>query len=124
MRHRCSFCDRDERAAGPTVHGPGVNICEGCTRGYVEAMLHPAEALAADSAHLDHPPCSFCGERLGSSLLRFRQDKAVICASCIHLSAAIFLERAPAADLEDQVAELERLYPDLSSPVRVRRSSY
>jgi hypothetical protein len=105
------------------VHGPGVNICVGCTRGYVEAMLHPAEAPAADAAHLDHPPCSFCGERLGSSLLRFRQDKAVVCAACVHLAAAIFLERAPAADLEGQVAELERRCPDLSSPARVRKSS-
>lgn len=117
MRHHCSFCDRDELLAGPLVRGATVNICERCTRGYVDAMLRPSDAPAAAAAHLDHPACSFCGERLGSSLLRFRRGKAVICASCVHFAALIFLDRTPAADLAGQVAELERRYPDLSSPV-------
>lgn len=116
MHPYCSFCDRSELLAGHLVQGP-INICEGCTRGYIEAMLHPASAPATIAANLDHPPCSFCGKRLGSSLLRFRHGNAVICAPCVYLTAIILLEEAPAGDLAAQVAELKRLYPDLSAPL-------
>ncbi len=95
----CSFCRRPGIELASLVAGPGVYICERCTR---EATLLAADPdaktahtpLAVVPAGQEDTACTFCGESTGSNRLVAGPD-AVICSQCLVICREITAEDEP-----------------------------
>jgi hypothetical protein len=91
---RCSFCGRarTERRCR-VVSGPGVCICEDCSRSAAAAL----SANAADHDVIGPDRCGFCGKwsgvearSPGGAVRLFRGPRTTICHQCVALTVEIF----------------------------------
>ena len=94
----CAFCGTTQEGAGKLIAGPGVAICEGCSRLALD-LLVAGEGQAGGSLSLvggdpqDRARCSFCGKRSRRvGRLVAGSGGVNICGECLDLCIEILRE--------------------------------
>jgi ClpX C4-type zinc finger len=94
----CAFCGATQEGAGKLIAGPGVAICDGCSRVALD-LLVTGEAQAGGRLSLvggdphDRTRCSFCGKRSRRvGHLVAGSGGVHICGECLDLCTEILRE--------------------------------
>jgi Clp amino terminal domain, pathogenicity island component/ClpX C4-type zinc finger len=93
-RRTCSFCARNGADAANLIAGPGVYICDRCTRDATQLTTEPAGAAAHTTltvipAGQQNANCDFCGKPRTSVDHLVTGPGASICAECLALCREI-----------------------------------
>lgn len=81
----CSFCAKTQHEVGKLIAGPGVYICDECTR----RMAVEARTI---SSRLGGERCSFCGKTLASVATIVGGPTTHVCDQCLDLCVEILRE--------------------------------
>jgi hypothetical protein len=97
---KCSFCGKQQRQVRKLIAGPGVYICNECTKKAArviatgEATATPLSAMKSIAEDNDAPPfkCSFCGKRRHQVSGLAAAARVTICTECLALCHEISTE--------------------------------
>jgi hypothetical protein len=89
----CSFCGREACDVGSLVMGPSSAICDGCIRGFSEALTGGG-TLPLGATIRDGPEwvCAFCDNRPGAIAGVIVRNGVAICPECLRASRDILVE--------------------------------
>ncbi len=99
----CSFCGRPGIDVGSLAAGPGVSICERCTRDASQlataSSSERADApIALVPADQHNATCSFCGRKRADAEGLAANQTAAICGQCLVLCTEIHTEQQGSPD--------------------------
>lgn len=95
----CSFCGMSQRQVKKLVAGPGVYVCDGCTRRMHTVFAAPGQTASTPTATIRQvedearaEQCSFCGKPRGRVGAMASAGEARMCSECLALCDEIISE--------------------------------